>query len=84
MKNKWNYIPIIFIVFGLFLVLMANRKADLGHRTGIENQAYLRAMYCFGTYTSKPVGEREPGYVQKCIKAAEQATGVKLDTFGNE
>lgn len=85
-KMTLKVIPYLLVLIGFAIAWMMIRgvgsNTNRNHITGLQNNTYLRAMVCYGQHTSKPVGEREPNYVEKCNKLAEEATGQKIDRYG--
>jgi len=79
-----NNLPAYLFVFGIWLMAVSQIFIAIESKNiSRQNQAYLITMNCFGAHTSKPVGEREPGYVKECVQYAEGKTGVTIEHFGD-
>ena len=72
----------VFILIGsMVLLLLANIMAtNRNHTTGKTNQTYLRATNCFAA--TSPT-KRTPDYVVECYDKAEEATGIKVERYGD-
>lgn len=79
------FITAISMVLGAFAItiglLINTRKETLINRqNGLVNQTYVRATNCFASTTPT---KRTPNHVKDCYDKAEQATGQKVDRYGD-
>lgn len=79
-----NFIPWFFVLLGFIMVWagsVRNREAtERNRQLGLVNQAYNRASNCFAA--TSPT-KRTPDHVKECYRLAEEATGVKIERYGD-
>lgn len=79
-----NLIPYAIIGVGFMVVALMNingtRQTERNRQQGLVGQTYTRATNCF---QAVPAAQRTQEYIHSCYDRAEEATGKKVERYGN-
>lgn len=79
-----KYILMFIVAMGFFTIVFAQysniQETKINRQNGLVSQTYNRATNCF---QAVPVEVRTDEYISSCYDKAEEATGTKIERYGN-